>query len=258
MKLEVNDLRAGYGRMEVLHAVSLQVSVGECVAVVGPNGAGKSTLLNAIVGRVPVTDGSISWSGRDVTGLAPHKLVAEGLALVPEGRHLFTELSVKQNLVLAHRLVSASPGGPDVDHVLDLFPSLQRRVRVPAGRLSGGEQQMLAIARALVLNPRLIMLDEPSIGLAPLIVREVMDVVLELLSSEIGVLIVEQNMRELARVAETVYVLERGQVVRKGSADEVLDAAQLRESYLGADSLRNSLIQGVEEPMANRTERAAE
>lgn len=233
MSLEIRGLSAGYGKIQVLHSVDLEVAPGTCVAVVGPNGAGKSTLLNAIAGLKRPLAGSSRFEGEDVTGLRAHALAAKGLALVPEGRHLFTSLSVVENLKVARRLGEQRGSEFAMGEVFEMFPALGRRAEVDAGRLSGGEQQMLAIARALMLAPRLVMLDEPSIGLAPAIVSQVMDVARSLTSRSIGVLLVEQNVVEARRVADYAYVLDQGRIVRHGRGEDVLDQESLRKEYLG-------------------------
>jgi branched-chain amino acid transport system ATP-binding protein len=233
MSLEVRGLVAGYGKLDVLHEIDLDVPAGECVCVVGANGAGKSTLLNAIAGLIGVRGGEVRFEGEVVTNLKAHALAAKGLALVPEGRHLFATLSARENLDVARRLGAGRRSEFGVEEAFELFPALVERADVEAGRLSGGEQQMLAIARALMLAPGLIMLDEPSIGLAPTIVAQVMDVARGLVSETTSVLLVEQNIVEARRVAGQAYVLDRGRIVRSGEAAQILDQKELRKEYLG-------------------------
>jgi branched-chain amino acid transport system ATP-binding protein len=233
MKLEVRGLHAGYGKLEVLRGVDLDVSSGQCVAVVGANGAGKSTLLNSIAGLVRPTAGTVTFDGADVTGQPTFTLARLGAGLVPEGRHLFTELSVRDNLLVAQGIGRRRRSDVDLDRVFEIFPVLRTRASVSAGSLSGGEQQMLAIGRILLLRPTLIMLDEPSIGLAPRVVKEVMEAVRALVSQDVGVLLVEQNAREVLRAADHAYVLERGQITRDGPAAEILGGGELRREYLG-------------------------
>jgi branched-chain amino acid transport system ATP-binding protein len=233
MKIEVEKLRAGYGPLQVLDEVSLRADPGMCVAVIGPNGAGKSTLMNAIAGLVKPTGGRVLLDGRDVTGLAAHELVRLGIGLVPEGRHLFPSLTVMENLRMAQRAGRQRGGRTTVSEVISTFPVLGERAAVAAMRLSGGEQQMLAIGRTLMLAPRVILLDEPSIGLAPRLVREVMETVRQLASADVSVVVVEQNAKEALRITDYAYVLENGRIVREAPAGELLAHSDLRRDYLG-------------------------
>lgn len=233
MKLSASGLDVGYGKVPVLHDIAIQVATGQCIAVVGANGAGKTTLLKTLAGLLKPRRGSILLDEEDITGRKPHVLARQGLVLVPEGRHLFPGLSVLDNLSSAERTGRIRGATIHLDDVYRMFPALQARAKTAAGRLSGGEQQMLAIARALMLEPTLIMLDEPSTGLAPIVVHHVLDTIGGLVSRDVGVLLVEQNAVEALRIASYIYVLERGRIVRHGPANEVMQDDALRRSYLG-------------------------
>ncbi len=213
-------------RVRPLDAVSLRVGPGEAVAILGANGAGKSTLLRTLAGLVRPTAGRVEFDGRDITGVRAERLVRDGIALVPEGRGIFAELSVRDNLVLGSYL---RRGAADLEPVYALFPRLAERARQKAGTLSGGEQQMLAIGRALMAAPRLLMLDEPSLGLAPLAVRQVFDRLAQL--RDTSILLVEQNTRAALGVAARGYVLQQGRVVAAGASGELLGS--VRSAYLG-------------------------
>ena len=234
MKLEVQTLDAGYGRAHILHAISVSVRSGQCVAVIGANGAGKTTLLNTIGGLIRPSGGTIVLNDEDVTRLSAHERVRKGMVLVPEGRHLFPDLSVRDNLEASVHAARHRRSAFDFNRIVTMFPVLAERAAVRAGKLSGGEQQMLAIARALLLGPSLVMLDEPSTGLAPRVVREVMETIRGLASQDVGVLIVEQNAREVLRIATDVYVLERGFIVQEGNPESIIGNDSLRRSYLGS------------------------
>lgn len=234
MRLDIADLEVGYGKLQVLRGISLSVSTGEAVAVVGSNGAGKSTLLRTVAGIMKPWAGTISLDGEPVEGKKPHRLVEMGLALVPEGRHLFAEMSVRENLEVAERVGSRRGSQWRVDEVLDLFPSLRMRLTTFAGRLSGGEQQMVAVGRVLMLGTEIILLDEPSIGLAPRVLAEIMNAVSSLVTeSRAGLLIVEQNLRELQRLTGQMHVLDRGLFTESGSISEVTSRESFRSSFLG-------------------------
>jgi branched-chain amino acid transport system ATP-binding protein len=231
--LEVNGLVAGYGRVEALHGVSLKVAAGEIVAIVGANGAGKTTLMKTIAGVHPANQGSILFEGEAITTAPAHRRVERGIALVPEGRQVFGPLSVADNLALGafRRRGSAAA---DAVAMEAMFPILAERRRQPAGSLSGGQQQMLAIARALMSRPRLVLLDEPSMGLAPLIVKDILDVLAQR-NRETGltVLLVEQNVTAALSLADRGYVLETGRVVAEGAAADLLADAAIQRAYLG-------------------------
>ncbi len=233
-QLEVQNVDAGYGAVQVLWDVSLEVGAGEVVALIGANGAGKSTLLRVISGLLRPERGLVAFQTRDVTGLAPERLVHLGIAHVPQGRRLFSDLSVRENLLLgawARREQAAIAA--DLEHMLDLFPSLADRLALPAGQLSGGEQQMAAVARALMARPRLLLIDEPSLGLAPLAVRALMEVVVRLRREGMSILLVEQDVTVALGHADRGYVLETGRIVLADRAAGLLENPQVRRVYLG-------------------------
>jgi branched-chain amino acid transport system ATP-binding protein len=235
--LAVGNLHVSYGSIVALRGVSLQVAEGEIVAVIGPNGAGKSTLLLTVAGIVRARQGSIEFAGGSVTGAAPERLVASGLSLVPEGRHIFGSLTVAENIALGATTRSDRAAiAADTERVLDLFPVLRERLRQRAGKLSGGEQQMLAIARALLAKPRLLLLDEPSLGLAPLVVKQVYDAIEELRRGGVTILIVEQSVGRALKVADRTYVLNSGAVTISGRSAELQGTAAFDTAYFGAMS----------------------
>jgi len=236
--LEVRDLHAGYGRAEVLTDLSLRAARGRVVTVIGPNGAGKSTLLNALMGVLP-SRGSIRYGGADVGRLALEARVRRGMALVPETRALFGTLPVEDNLVLgAYRLPRRRRQGDGLARVYDLFPRLKERRTQLAGTLSGGERQMLAIGRALMGEPQLLMLDEPSLGLAPLVVKEIFRIVERLRETGVTILLVEQNARAALEVADYGYVLETGEIALEGPASQLANDSRVIETYLGSGAGR--------------------
>ncbi|OQX14506.1 MAG: branched-chain amino acid ABC transporter ATP-binding protein [Desulfobulbaceae bacterium A2] len=233
--LELRGVSAGYGPIQVLHEVSLTVAEGEIVALIGANGAGKSTTLMTVSGIIPCRGGEILLRDTRIDGLAPERIVALGLSQVPEGRHVFAELTVGENLELGAYL-RRDPAGvrQDLDYVLGLFPVLAERRRQPAGTLSGGEQQMLAISRALMARPSLLLLDEPSMGLAPLMIRQIFLMVERIVREHgTGVLLVEQNAHAALRLAARGYVLENGVVALAGPAGELRENPAVRRAYLG-------------------------
>jgi branched-chain amino acid transport system ATP-binding protein len=240
--LRLRNLRAGYGRVEVLHGVSLHVVAGEIVTIVGANGAGKSTLLNAVAGLLRTSAGDLSFAEEDIGVLPAESVTARGCVLVPEGRQIFAELSVRENLVLGAYLRWRREGRhiveKDIEQVCRLFPILAKRRAQLAGTLSGGEQQMLALGRALMARPRMLMLDEPSIGLAPLIVREILDVIVELRRQGTTILLVEQNARAALSIADRGYVMETGRIMLEGTSDELSDNHDVRRAYLGKEYRR--------------------
>jgi branched-chain amino acid transport system ATP-binding protein len=232
--LTVGDLRAGYGDVPVLRGVSLEVAAGEIVALVGPNGAGKTTTLRAVAGLLAPTAGTVRFEGHRIAGRPAHEVVARGLLLVPEGRKLFPSLTVQENLDLGAYLREAKARRAEsLDRVLSLFPILGERRRQTAGTLSGGEQQMLAIGRSLMGRPRLLMLDEPSLGLAPLVADRIFDVVQRISVEGTPVLLVEQNVRRSLQIARRAYVLEQGAITLTGPARELLAREDVRRAYLG-------------------------
>ena len=230
--LKVTQLSAGYDGLTVVHGVNLAVEPGSLTVLVGANGAGKTTLLKAIAGVI-ANCGAVEFNGEDITRASVSDRVAKGLALVPEGRHLFPDMTVEENIELGGFLVGRGDRRRRIDTVMQLFPRLAERRRQFAGTMSGGEQQMLAIGRALVSAPRLLMLDEPSLGLAPKIVAELFKIVHDINASGISVLLVEQNVRQAMRVASYSYVLERGSIAAEGSGERLLQSDIIRQSYLG-------------------------
>ncbi len=227
----VRNLRTGYGSLEVIKGVSFHVAPGEVVALIGANGAGKTSLLNAVVGLLPAWDGRVLIGGRDATGAPPWESIAAGVVLVPEGRRVFADMTVMENLQV---------GGyrnPDRDRLIeemfDRFPRLRERRSQAAGTLSGGEQQMLAIARGLIARPRLLLLDEPSLGLAPLLVQEVFEVVKGLRDLGVTICMVEQNAVAALRIADRGYVLETGEIILEGASEDLLRNPEVMRAYLG-------------------------
>jgi branched-chain amino acid transport system ATP-binding protein len=232
--LEIDELHVSYGRVPALKGISLVVEKGEIVALVGPNGAGKSTTLSTIFGLVRPDSGSISLEGKPLLGMPPERIVRRGLALVPEGRHIFNTLTVGENLEMgATARRDRSVVRADIAVLLERFPVLERYYKEPAGRLSGGEQQQLAIARALLSRPRLLLLDEPSLGLAPVVIDLVFDVLAALREEGVTILLVEQNATRAVELADRSYVLRTGQISLVGTRDELQDTADLETAYLG-------------------------
>lgn len=234
--LEVNDLHAGYGKAEVLRGITLSVRAGQVVTVIGPNGAGKSTLLNALMGLLPMR-GGLRFNGADLARLTLEERVMAGLALVPEKRELFGTMTVEDNLVLGgwRPMKQRAPRWREgLEQVFELFPRLQERRAQAAGTLSGGERQMLAIGRALMGQPKLLMLDEPSLGLAPLIVRDIFRIIDTLRERGVSILLVEQNARAALQVADDGHVLETGDMVLSGPAAELARDARVIDTYLGS------------------------
>ena len=231
--LAVEGVRSSYGRIEALHGVSLDVAAGEIVTLVGANGAGKTTLLRAISGVQPISAGCIRFEERRLDGMSAHVRVALGIAQVPEGRQVFAPLSVEDNLRLGAWTGRGERLEDELSSVYELFPTLGSRRRISAGALSGGEQQMLAIGRALMAKPRLLLLDEPSMGLAPMLVEQILDVVCRLKQGGLTVLLVEQNARAALSIADRGYVVEAGRIATSGSAGELLADDRVRAAYLG-------------------------
>jgi branched-chain amino acid transport system ATP-binding protein len=232
--LELDDVRVHYGPVEALKSVSLRVDVGETVALIGGNGAGKTTTLKTVSGLRRVTSGTIRFEGGDITGTAPHALVARGLCQVPEGRGIFPGMSVRENLEMG-TYARGPTRADDFARVFALFPRLADRQRQSGGTLSGGEQQMLAIGRALMARPTMLLLDEPSLGLAPQIVLQIFSILGEISAQGTTVLLVEQNAVQALKMADRAYVLESGNVVREGTGSELLADDSLRAAYLGGD-----------------------
>ena len=232
--LELEDLRVGYGNIEALHGISLSVAEGEIVTLIGANGAGKTTTLMTISGCVRARAGAIRFRGRDISGLPPHEIVALGLVQSPEGRKIFPRLTVAENLEMG-AFTRRDPDGiaADQKRAFELFPILGERRRQPGGTLSGGEQQMLAIARALMARPKLLLLDEPSLGLAPLVVSRIFEVIRELNRDGATILLVEQNAQMALKAAHRGYVLETGTIAMADAADKLLADPRVRSAYLG-------------------------
>ncbi|ARE42029.1 Branched-chain amino acid transport ATP-binding protein LivF [Rhodovulum sp. P5] len=231
--LTVEGLRARYGRIEVLHGVDLQVRSGEIVTVVGANGAGKTTLLRCLSGIQPITDGQVIFRGEPYTATPAHKRLRHGLAHVPEGRQIFTNLTVEDNLRLGAFLYSDDRVARDMEDAFALFPVLREKRNLNAGGLSGGQQQMLAIARALMGRPSCLLLDEPSMGLAPILVEQIFDVVRGMKALGVTVLLVEQNAHGALKVADRAYVMETGRISMSGTAEEMIADPGVRAAYLG-------------------------
>ncbi len=233
--LNIKNLAVNYGAIEALRGVSLDVKAGEVVTIIGGNGAGKSTLMKAISGLEPARAGSIEFKGQDITRSAAHDRVAKGISQSPEGRQVFADQSVRDNLLLGAYLRPSSDGGigQDIEKQFTSFPRLRERQHQMAGTLSGGEQQMLAIARALMARPSLLLLDEPSLGLAPLIVKEIFGVIRALKENGVTILLVEQMANQALKVADRAYVLKNGEITSSGSARAMLDDPAVREAYLG-------------------------
>ena len=233
--LEVADLHVGYGKVEALHGANIRVQPGQIVTVIGPNGAGKSTMLNAIMGCLPAR-GVVKFLGQDLAGLGIERRVERGMNLVPERRELFNSMSIEDNLLLgSYRRYRARESGysDQLDYVFQLFPRLKSRCKQDAGTLSGGERQMLAVGRALMAKPKLLMLDEPSLGLAPLIVKHIFHIIERLRETGVATLLIEQNARAALQVADYGYVLETGDMVLEGPAADLAQNPKVIETYLG-------------------------
>ncbi len=231
--LNVEGLRSRYGRIEALHGIDLEVGSGEIVAVVGANGAGKTTLLRCLSGVQPVSSGSIIFRGEQLTSVPSWRRVGRGLAQSPEGRQIFTNLTVEENLRLGAFLFTDGKVDRDMDEAFAMFPILKEKRNLPAGGLSGGQQQMLAIARALMARPSCLLLDEPSMGLAPILVAQIFDVVKNLRSLNVTVLLVEQNAFGALSIADRGYVMETGRITMSGPASDLIADEKVREAYLG-------------------------
>jgi branched-chain amino acid transport system ATP-binding protein len=235
MLLEVNDLHVFYGRIEAIKGISFTVGEGEIVTLIGANGAGKTTTMRTISGVRSVAQGSVKFEGQDITKMAPHDRVKMGICQAPEGRGIFPGMTVRENLDMGTyvRGGNAAEKAADLEHVFHLFPRLQERIAQFGGTLSGGEQQMLAIGRALMSRPRLLLLDEPSMGLAPMLIAQIFEIIKKINSEGISVLLVEQNATQALRTARRGYVLETGHVVKEGSGQSLLDDPAVRAAYLG-------------------------
>ena len=231
--LQVNDLHVYYGSIHAVKGVSFEVNEGEVVTLIGANGAGKSTVLNTVSGLLHPQSGTVSFMGQDLKGVAPHKVVERGLAQVPEGRRVFLQMTVEENLEMGGYTQPKSSIEPGIADVYQRFPRLKERYKQVAGTLSGGEQQMLAMGRALMSKPKLLMLDEPSMGLAPLLVEQIFDIIRELHAAGTTILLVEQNAQAALSVADRAYVLETGSITLSGTGSELAASDQVRKAYLG-------------------------
>jgi len=235
MILSVNNLNAGYGRVHVLKDISIEVNEGEIVCLVGANGAGKSTLLKAISGIIPIMQGRVTFRNLDITNSRPNHIVKEGISHVPEGRQIFGSLTVRQNLLLGTyiRTMKKEEISRLFNFIYSLFPILEKRLYQKAGTMSGGEQQMLAIARGLMSQPKLLLLDEPSLGLAPLVVETILNVIQHLKSTGISILLVEQNVNAALEIADRAYIIETGRIITTGNSKELRENDEIKRCYLG-------------------------
>jgi len=232
--LEIAEIRTHYGAIEALRGISLSVGEGEVVTMIGSNGAGKSTTLRSISGLTPATSGTIRFAGTDITRVPAHEIVSHGIALSPEGRHCFARMTVRENLDLGAFRRRGQEVTEDLERVYTLFPRLQERERQKAGTMSGGEQQMLAIGRALMARPRLLMLDEPSMGLAPILVQRIYETISEINRQGVAILLVEQNANYALDVSKRGYVLETGRIALSGESEQLRGDPEVQRAYLGA------------------------
>ena len=230
--LKVTDLKVSYGGIEALKGISFYVEKGQVVTLIGANGAGKSTTLRAISGIVPIKSGTITYDGTVISGQDPQKIVSQGICMVPEGRHVFPNLSVLENLHIGAYLRNDDVTA-DIEHVYKLFPRLEERSWQMAGTLSGGEQQMLAVGRALMMRPKVLMMDEPSLGLAPIVIRDIFRIIETLHREGITILLVEQNANAALKIADYAFVLETGSLGIQGKGRELLDNPDIKAAYLG-------------------------
>jgi branched-chain amino acid transport system ATP-binding protein len=230
--LRIDDLKVNYGGIEAVKGISLTVEEGQIVTLIGANGAGKSTTLRTISGLVKPRSGSITFCGEDITGMDPTSIVKKGITMAPEGRHIFPDMTVKENLRVGAYL-RKDDITPDLNMVYDLFPRLKEREWQMGGTLSGGEQQMLAVGRALMAKPRVMMLDEPSLGLAPLVVKDIFTIIQRINEQGVTILLIEQNANMALRVAHRAYVLETGNITMTGTGAELLADERIKEAYLG-------------------------
>ena len=231
--LKVSDLHVYYGSIHAVKGVSFEVNEGEVVTLIGANGAGKSTILNTVSGLLHPKSGSILFNGKDLRGIPAHKIVKQGMAQVPEGRHIFLQMTVQENLEMGAFTQPNSAIEADIENVYQRFPRLKERRKQIAGTLSGGEQQMLAMGRALMSHPKLLMLDEPSMGLAPILVEQIFSIIQELHAGGTTILLVEQNARKALQIADRAYVLETGKITLSGTGAELASSDAVKKAYLG-------------------------
>jgi branched-chain amino acid transport system ATP-binding protein len=232
--LKVTDLVVNYGMIQAIKGVSFEVNEGEVIALIGANGAGKTTILHTVTGLIRAKSGTIEFEGKDITKMPAHKIVTLGMAHVPEGRRVFAELTVYENLIMgAYTRTDKEEIAQSLENVYKRFPRLKERKNQPAGTLSGGEQQMLAMGRALMSHPKIILMDEPSMGLSPLFVNEIFDIIKEVSASGTTVLLVEQNAKKALSIADRAYVLETGNIVLDAAADVLMNDDSIKKAYLG-------------------------
>ncbi len=230
--LKIENLKVNYGGIEAVKGISFDIKQGEIVTLIGANGAGKSTTLRTISSLVKPASGSINFLGNDITGIPAHQIVKAGITLCPEGRHIFPDMTVLENIKIGAYLRNDNLD-KDIEKVYNLFPILKERNWQLAGTLSGGEQQMLAVARGLMSNPKLMMLDEPSLGLAPLVVKDIFKVITEINKTGVTILLVEQNANMALKIADRAYVLETGRITMQGTGKELIENEKIKEAYLG-------------------------
>ena len=231
--LKVNELHVYYGSIHAIKGISFEVHEGEVVTLIGANGAGKSTTLNSVAGLIKLGNGTVEFNGKILNGIPAHKIVKEGMALCPEGRRIFQQLTVKENLEMGAYIGDGSTLDADINNVYELFPRLKERYKQIAGTLSGGEQQMLAIGRALMSKPKMLLLDEPSMGLSPLLVKEVFKTIVNVNKTGVTVLLVEQNAKMALNIADRGYVIETGNITMEGKASDLASDPKVRQAYLG-------------------------
>jgi branched-chain amino acid transport system ATP-binding protein len=231
--LKVDDINVYYGSIHAIKGISFEVNQGEIVTLIGANGAGKSTTLNTVSGLLKSATGSVTFMGEDLGKVAPHKIVSKGLALVPEGRRVFSQMTVQENLEMGAYTRGTKVPEEELEKIFTYFPRLKERRKQVAGTLSGGEQQMLAMGRALMSSPQLLMLDEPSMGLAPILVEQIFEIIRELHKAGTTILLVEQNAQAALSVADRGYVLETGKIVTSGTGEELLNSPAIKKAYLG-------------------------
>jgi len=240
MMLEAAGIKGGYGQIEVLHGVDLEVGAGQIVTLIGANGAGKTTLLKVLAGVLKPTGGRVTFEGEPITGVPSHRLARKGISMVKEGRGVLAPMTVEENLQMGGYTLAKDRLGHRLQSIFEMFPVLEERRKQIAGTLSGGEQQMLAIGRALISEPRLLMLDEPSLGLAPLIVSQIFSFIENLRGSHIGILLVEQNASKALKIADYGYVIASGRITHAGTGADLLDDASVLDAFLGRDAASKS------------------